>query len=587
MIGAGVGQACSESTPCREGLACDGTCAPGHSSPTGTPCTISAECAQGDYCGPLRTCAPAGTATQGTSCASDADCASGLRCDLEGLSAQCEPDGSTDVGGACATSADCFGGLDCAGGVCTSLPPSDSGAPPLSIATWPGAECVDDPTPPVEAYFRVPRGSGDGDFFRLPFPNNVRLVNGHPSLDTFPTPGTALLGFDFVGRYVTDLRTNADGWSTYPTVTLRFSGAVDLSSLKKPGALSWLAVNDDGSTSEVGFTWTATTGRTQYVCDDSVSARPQQGQPLDSGRTYLFVVSDAVVASDGSAIQVAPDLQALLGASTPSDANVAAAYPAYGAAACVRREERREGRRRDRLHDGPRERGRAEGRRRRARGRRADGDELGRLRERAVAVPASRRRSRVRRGQSEFHRLPRARHAPHRAARDRAVRDARSGGDVGSSPSVARTEQVCMALTVPKGTMPAGGWPLVVYAHGTDGSFRSHVALGVASSLAQATDSNGKAAPMAVLGIDQVDHGTRRGGSTDTPDHLFYNFANPGAARGNPLQAAADQRRSRGSPRRSRSTRAGARRGARSSSGRSRSGAIRKGRPRCRSRCRT
>jgi hypothetical protein len=44
-----------------------------------------------------------------------------------------------------------------------------------------------------------------------------------------------------------------------------------------------------------------------------------------------------------------------------------------------------------------------------------------------------------------------------------------------------------------------------------------------------------------VLGIDQVEHGPRRGTSTDSPNNLFFNFTNPAAARGNPLQGAADQ----------------------------------------------
>jgi hypothetical protein len=46
---------------------------------------------------------------------------------------------------------------------------------------------------------------------------------------------------------------------------------------------------------------------------------------------------------------------------------------------------------------------------------------------------------------------------------------------------------------------------------------------------------------MAVLSIDEVEHGTRRGSSQSSPDDLFFNFANPAAARGNPLQGAADQ----------------------------------------------
>jgi hypothetical protein len=113
------------------------------------------------------------------------------------------------------------------------------------------------------------------------------------------------------------------------------------------------------------------------------------------------------------------------------------------------------------------------------------------------------------------------------------------------TPQVQRTEQVCMALTVPKGVpMPAAGWPLVVYAHGTGGSFRSHVTENVAHRLASVDDGSGGKVNIAVLGIDQVETGPRRGTapeSQDSPDNLFYNFANPLAARGNPMQGAADQ----------------------------------------------
>jgi hypothetical protein len=44
----------------------------------------------------------------------------------------------------------------------------------------------------------------------------------------------------------------------------------------------------------------------------------------------------------------------------------------------------------------------------------------------------------------------------------------------------------------------------------------------------------------AVLGYDAVQHGPRRGDSQESPDNLFFNFLNPDAARGNPLQGAAD-----------------------------------------------
>jgi hypothetical protein len=107
------------------------------------------------------------------------------------------------------------------------------------------------------------------------------------------------------------------------------------------------------------------------------------------------------------------------------------------------------------------------------------------------------------------------------------------GGGIDTTAPV-RNEDVCVALTVPKGTMPGAGWPLVVFGHGTGGSFRDGIRPEVAGALAKAPT------PMAVLGFDEVEHGPRRGGSTASPNVLFFNFKNPDAARGNPMQGAAD-----------------------------------------------
>jgi predicted esterase len=114
-----------------------------------------------------------------------------------------------------------------------------------------------------------------------------------------------------------------------------------------------------------------------------------------------------------------------------------------------------------------------------------------------------------------------------------------------------RTEKVCFSLTVPAGTPPATGWPLVVYAHGTGGSYRSIVELGLAADLAVGAapaglgigvDGGASAAPVpvAMLSFDGVMHGPRAGGSTRSTGELVYNFLNPAAARDNALQAAAD-----------------------------------------------
>ncbi len=219
--GANVGAACNAQVLCRQGLACtSGTCAPCNCRNAGLPCNISDECTKGDYCGPTRTCTTAGSGAANTSCKSDADCGSGLRCNLVGLSAQCEPEGTKDVGGACKTAGDCLAGLACAMGACAPLPPvGDGGMPPLAFPPlWGGETCKDD-TGATKAYFHVPRGTADGDFYRLPFPNDVRLTNGKVSLASPPTrrPARRCSGSTSCSDGSTIFSPTCDGFSAYPT----------------------------------------------------------------------------------------------------------------------------------------------------------------------------------------------------------------------------------------------------------------------------------------------------------------------------------------------------------------------------------
>jgi predicted esterase len=88
--------------------------------------------------------------------------------------------------------------------------------------------------------------------------------------------------------------------------------------------------------------------------------------------------------------------------------------------------------------------------------------------------------------------------------------------------------------------MPAGGWPLVLYSHGTGGDFRSDIREGIAGALSNVALVGGGTASFATIGYDGVVHGPRREGSTRGEDELFFNAANPPAARDNVLQGAAD-----------------------------------------------
>ncbi len=559
--GKGVGQACSATDLCRSGLACTaGACKPCGCTAAGATCTLDDECAAGLYCGAGRQCVPGdigasgdgGGGILGAACVNDAMCAHGLRCDLVGLSAQCQPEGAGDVGGACSTSADCLGGLGCVsasadGGAmtCEPAPPAPDGGSLVAGAIWTGETCAD-PAGPTQAYFHVPRGSNDGDFYRLPFPNDVRNDAGKIDLSGHPTPGSAVLGYDVVQRWLTDLSATADGFSTYPTVFFRFSAQVDQGgTLKSKNAIQWFDVTQPASPVAVGFQWTTTTDRNAYICNNWLGIRPPLGQPLTPGHTYAVVLSTAILDASSKPIAISPDLTALLAASAPADAALVAQWPKYqplrdwALQASVATTSILDATVFTVGHPN------------------AIGPKLASA---VAAAPAPTATGWIRCGDAPspcsqggcgavdpaFDELQALVTLPIFQQGTEPYSTPMDGGGFvlapDGTPQIQRTEAVCMSLTIPKGVaMPAGGWPLLVYAHGTGGDFRSAITEGVAGRESSIDDGNGGHYHVAVLGIDQVENGARRGASQDSADNLFFNFTNPQAARGNPLQGAADQ----------------------------------------------
>lgn len=548
ITGAGVGEACSGAKPCRKGLACEaGVCVLGHSTPEGQICVIAGECQDGLQC-LLGKCAKAGSGAAGESCTSDADCKSGLRCVLDGFGTKCAPEGTGDVGAACKVSGDCYAGLTCTLGKCSQPAP---GAPTFGMPTWQGVSCEASSAGEVYAYFEVPGASPkgkEGDFFRLPFPNDVRIKNGTLDLSGFPTPGPELLGFDPVKLYVDALDAGESAWGTNPTVVFRFDGEVDFDSFTKETAgkypIQWVDVTAGTPEygSSAGLYWAWNPNKSSYVCPNSISIRRPTGSPMTPGHQYAVFLTTAGVAKNGQPIQRSPHLGAVLADAAPADAALAAAHAAYaplraylkdkliGSESVLNATLISAGKVREPMQKlattiaalpAPSAKGwvkcaagvkspcpQAEGDRACGDGSAADFDEYHAL----VSLPV------FQKGTPPY---------------------AESGGEL-RFDQPERSEDVCLALSVPKGSMPSAGWPLAIYAHGTGGSFRSHVRAEVSGALAKATTPSGSVG-FAVLGIDQVQHGPRRGSSTASPNDLFFNFKNPAAARGNPLQGAVDQ----------------------------------------------
>jgi hypothetical protein len=538
--GQGVGQECTAASPCREGLRCNAEreCEPASEKAEGDACVISAECAEGQCVG--RQCALAGTAVAGEGCMTDGDCGVGLRCAIIGLGLTCIPEGVGDVGNDCATSVDCFGGLACLADECSVPPP---GLSPLG-QPWQGVECAEPVTNDVKAYFEVPGADGadEADFFRLPFPTDVRKNGQKLDLSGFPTPGAGLLGVDPVQLYVDAITANDAGWGTNPTVLFRFSGAFDFATFGAD-SLQFIDVTEPALGHSVGWRRFYTDARTNYVCDNFVAVQPPLGRPLEPGHTYaVYILSETgevtlLGREDGKPVVASANMAAVLKAGAPADAKLKAAHTAFAPLRAYLA---------------------------------AKNVPVANVLTASVFTVAPARnamtdiaaavKAAVAPTASDWVKCGGATPSPCADAEgDRACGDDASGYDEyhallsipvfqqGAAPYLTpddgggidttkpRTEAVCISITVPEGEPPATGWPTVVFAHGTGGNFRSHVRDEVAGVLAASTPK------FAVIGIDQVEHGPRRGTSTESPNDLFFNFLNPAATRGNPLQGAADQ----------------------------------------------
>ncbi len=486
-------------------------------------------------------CAAAGLGDVGATCHTDIDCGSGQRCQLAGLFSACEPQGSGDLAAFCRSNLDCFGGLYCVSGSCA--PASQSA--PLGGTPFLGVSCPAEVSE-ARAYFEVPGASdsAEGDFFRLPFPNDVRLDDaGHPQLTGFPTPGVGALGFDPVTRYVEALGAEV-GFGSDPVVIFRFSAPVGESSLNASGAVRFVDLTDDASgqpTPELFYS----SERTPYVCKSWLGVSRPLGAPLVPGHSYAAYLPTGLLSDAGKPFLASKNFSALLADAPPSDAALAAAYtkfapfrsylaahaldPASILVASV-------------ITVG------------------AVTDPMARLAAAVDAAKVPKSHDWVKCGATVASPCPDQSSSPGRSCAVASAYDEyqalvdlpvfqqgiapyvdpSDGGDVVLDRPV-RYEAVCLSLTVPKGSAPAQGWPLVVFAHGTGGNFRDHVRPEVAGALADAALPGGGSVGLAVLGIDQVEHGPRRGDSNQDPNNLFFNIANPAAARGNPLQGAVDQ----------------------------------------------
>ena len=366
------------------------------------------------------------------------------------------------------------------------------------------------------ALFDVSPGA---DFYALPFPNDIRRkADGTIDLSAFPTHSVIVDDYRMAAE-------SLDGFGLNAAMFARFDGPLDPASLPDPAGsilpgASVYVVNVDAASPDFGQ-------RTPIIADfradgtdtigpDRLVVRPFPGFGLDEGTTYALVITRRVHAANGTEVQPAAQLQALLGHG--GDAAIASARQLYAPLLA--------------WLDRPGDDGRSDVVSAAVfTTQHATGIGLA-LRQGVFGTPAPVAANvTLASSATNFTLWTGTYTAPNFQVGDPPYSS--SGGNIvvgaDGAAVVQRMEPMRFALTVPYGATPPTGWPICIYQHGTGGDWMSFVEDETARYLA----SEG----IAVISTDQVLHGPRNPGGD--PEVSFFNFANPNA-RDNALQGAAD-----------------------------------------------
>ncbi len=595
------GDSCIRSGDCAAGLNCvKNVCAYAGSSKANAKCVASAECGAGLYCSPQVKCEPINPDAQkvGGPCGISADCEKGLACDADvstlfatgpfgDLSPDCQlmlssskagdlPDscklpkkcvmrGTKDTSTACKTSSECLAGLYCVkfDDPLTMKPvqqcigsPDALSQEPISIPSWDGATCAKDDATTPTAYFDVPRDGDKLDFYRLPFPNDIRRKGDTIDLSAHPVP-PASTGVPVVETLLSAAG-GLHGFGTNPVAYFRFSEPIDASRSSLNGQTLHIIDISQGSPSYnqlASIEWSPSGLTSHYICPNWLGVRHPIGSPLRPGTTYAAVLTRGVKTAKHMDFKRSADLDALLGGVAPSDSALAQAYSAYApvrawlaggspliaetdilnvAVFTTQKPEDVMPALRTAItkHGAPKLK-----------------DDMMICKDGGPASPCE---DALGRGKCnpeskdfiEIHghiELPIFQKGtpPYEKPEQGGQIDIDGNGNAVVQSNVVGTDGkpalVCFALAVPKKAAPAAGYPVMIYAHGTGGSFNSQMAAG-----GLASDVATGARPGALLAIDMPEHGSRRGASLRPPEDLFFNFLNPQGARGNVLQGSAD-----------------------------------------------
>ncbi len=379
--------------------------------------------------------------------------------------------------------------------------------------------------------------SGDA-FYDHPWPSDLRLDNGRVKLTNFPNPRGSI----HVKSYISLMDGVLDGFSPAAAGYVRFSGPVDPRLLPFPEHTvtpdSAVQLIDVDPTSPeycqrrlVSIRFQVLEGA--YYHPNTLAFMPAPGFPLRPHTKYAFVVTDQLKGLYGDPIAPSADLAQVLGDEPLTDPNLQNARTKLEPA--LAELERLGIDRDDIVHlavfttNDPTE-------------------ELFAFRDHLRAnVPAPKVNSKswrlIATSDVSAEYVGVYGPSPNYQAGKIPFSIPDDGGSfnyVDGQPAVVDTFDLRFSLTIPtkdECKMPAEGYPIVLYAHGTGGDFRSYHWDGTGDSLARKC--------IATMGVDQIFHGNRPGAPEPDQDTAialrFFNLDNVIAARTSNRQSALDE----------------------------------------------
>lgn len=379
----------------------------------------------------------------------------------------------------------------------------------------------------------------DKAFFDHPFPSDLRRdAKGAVVFKGFPNPPSLPL----LSNYVTESEGLLKGFSPAAAAALRFDGAIDPASL--PADPTATLANDasvqivdvDPASPERGHRhlaqihWQEAEG--VYWPSNTLAVMPMLGRPLRAKTRYAIAVTNKVRAKSGAPIATSSDLEEVLDRKPATD-RTRATHDLFAPA--VRELASAGIAASDIVHltvfttDDPTE------------------ETFAAMDDVASSVPAPTAKDWQKKDQTADLVVYEGSYGPspnYQAGTIPFRKPADGGGFVieNGKPKLQSTFDLRFALAVPNAQTcppPAGGYPIVLYSHGTGGDYRSFIGDGTAQAAAKKC--------LATMGIDQIFHGTRPGAPAEndpqretTIQLLFFNLDNILAARTSNRQSAID-----------------------------------------------